>query len=50
VLDDQPIQHGIVDIGKRLRPNRRDGRTILFVAAAPDTWPAPPFWHAVRLQ
>ncbi len=44
------ITEGIVDVGKRLRPNRREGSVILYVAPAPDTWPAPPFWHAVRIE
>jgi hypothetical protein len=43
------VNAGIVDVGKRLRPNRRGGRIILYVTAAPESWPAPPFWHAVRL-
>lgn len=48
IVTNQPISRGIVDVGKRLRPNRRGGRIILFVSPAPDSWPAPPFWHAVR--
>ena len=46
----QLVTEGIVDVGKRLRPNRRGGRVILYVTAAPDSWPAPPFWLAVRLD
>jgi hypothetical protein len=42
------INRGIVDVGKRLRPNRRGSRIVLFVSPAPDSWPAPPFWHAMR--
>ena len=45
----QLVTRGIVDVGKRLRPNRRAGRIVLYVTPAPDSWPAPPFWHAVRL-
>jgi hypothetical protein len=48
IITNRQISRGIVDVGKRLRPNRRGGRIILFVAPAPDSWPAPPFWHAVR--
>ncbi len=44
------ITDGIVDVGKRLRPNRRGGRIVLYVSPAPETWPAPSFWHAVRMQ
>jgi hypothetical protein len=47
--DDRPVTRGIVDVGKKLRPNRRAGRNILFVRPAPESWPAPPFWQAVRL-
>ncbi|MBI3462114.1 MAG: ABC transporter substrate-binding protein [Planctomycetes bacterium] len=45
----QLVTDGIVDVCKRLRPNRRGGRIVLYVSPAPDSWPAPPFWHAVRL-
>jgi hypothetical protein len=48
VSDHRSIRRGIVDIGKRLRPNRREGRNILFVCPSHDSWPAPTFWHAVR--
>jgi hypothetical protein len=48
IATNRTITRGIVDVGKRLRPNRRDGRIVLFVSPAPDSWPAPPFWHAVR--
>jgi len=44
------VEHGIVDVGKRLRPNRRRGRIVLYVSPAPASWPAPPYWHAVRLN
>jgi len=44
------VSDGLVDVGKRLRPNRRGGRIVLYVSAAPDSWPAPPFWHAVRVK
>jgi hypothetical protein len=26
------VSRGVVDLGKRLRPNLRDGRTVLYVA------------------
>lgn len=35
-----------VDVGKHLRPNRRAGRTVLFVEPAPDLGPGA--WRAVR--
>jgi hypothetical protein len=40
------IPAGRVDVGKRLRPNCRGGRVILFVAP-PDSEPGP--WTAIRL-
>lgn len=43
----QPILHGLIDVGKHLRPNYRQRRVILFVEAA-DDGPAP--WRAVRLK
>jgi hypothetical protein len=45
----QPISQGIVDIGKRLRPNRCEGRVVLYVTPAHDAWPACDYWHALRL-
>ena len=46
----QLVTQGVVDVGKRLRPNRRGGRVMLYVTPAPDSWPAAPFWHAQRLN
>jgi hypothetical protein len=40
------IRQGLVDIGKRLRPNLRGGRPVLFVAAHGEK---PEGWQAVRL-
>jgi hypothetical protein len=40
------IGGGFVDVGKRLRPNCRGGRVVLFVTG-PD--PSPAHWHAIRL-
>ncbi len=39
------IRHGVVDVGKHLRPNRRAGQTVLFVrqdalSSAPDAYQA----------
>lgn len=48
VITHRLVRSGVVDVGKRLRPNRCGGRTVLYVAPAPDSWPAPPFWHALR--
>lgn len=36
----------VVDVGKHLRPNRRAGRTVLFVETAPDL--GPHGWRALR--
>jgi hypothetical protein len=44
------VTQGIVDIGKRLRPNRHGGRVILFVSPAPTSRFAPVAWHAVRVN
>jgi tRNA(Ile2) C34 agmatinyltransferase TiaS len=40
----QPITSGTVDVGKRLRPNYREGKVVLF-AARSDA----PHWQAVRV-
>ncbi len=37
---------GTVDVGKRLRPNLRQGRVVLYVSQSPDE--EAPVWHAVR--
>ncbi len=42
------IAGGLVDVGKRLRPNRRGGRVVLFVEPCPGIPAAAP-WRAVRL-
>ncbi len=39
------VASGVVDIGKHLRPNLRDGRIVLFVRPAPDG----AAWQAVKL-
>jgi tRNA(Ile2) C34 agmatinyltransferase TiaS len=47
VLDSQsgkPVTAGVVDVGKRLRPNFRHGRIVLYV-----TRNATPHWEAVRV-
>lgn len=41
------ITAGIVDVGKHLRPNRRNGRTVLFVR--PDRSTTELVYHAVKL-
>ena len=41
---DEPLTSGTVDVGKHLRPNLRQGRTVLFVE------PENSFWKAVRLK
>ncbi len=47
---DRTIDHGVVDVGKKLRPNRRDGGAVLFVAPmeSMDT-NEESCWQAVRL-
>jgi len=48
----RPVGDGLIDVGKRLRPNRRDGRIVLFVgpAGAVEAGIAgEPDWRAVRL-
>jgi hypothetical protein len=39
-----PVLTGRIDIGKRLRPNLRGGRAVLFVS------PQGSNWEAVRLR
>ncbi len=34
------ITNGLVDVGKHMRPNRRNGRAVLFVAKAGSAWQA----------
>lgn len=43
----EPVSSGLVDVGKHLRPNRRGGRNVLFVAAAEAEGAAAP-WVALR--
>ena len=43
----QPVTSGPVDVGKHLRPNYRQSRTVLFVQPADDI--GSPGWRAVRL-
>ena len=45
---DRPVTSGIVDVGKRLRPNYRAGRVVLFVRAAPDGAGQSAPWQSVR--
>jgi hypothetical protein len=44
----QRIPHGLVDIGKHLRPNWRDGRIVLLVEASIKSESAVP-WRAVKV-
>ena len=44
----EPITLGIVDVGKRLRPNWRGGRVVLYVNAAKEPGAAAS-WRAVKL-
>lgn len=45
----QTIQPASVDVGRRLRPNFRDGRVVLFVEPDPQETAARGLWRAVRL-
>ena len=44
---DERIDHGLVDVGKRLRPNRRRGKNVLFVEAKNSEDDQP--WRALKL-
>ena len=44
----RPVETGVIDVGKHLRPNRRQGCDVLFVAPEPHS-SAGPFFRAVRL-
>jgi hypothetical protein len=41
-----PVEHGLIDLGRRLRPNLRGGRPVLFVRRDPAV---PELCHAVKL-
>jgi hypothetical protein len=43
------VSAGLIDIGKRLRPNIRRGRIVLFVAAAAPGAEGSAAWQAVKL-
>ena len=45
-----PIRHGVVDVGKHLRPNLRAGRAVLFVTPTAGPHAAVSVWTAVRLK
>src|SRR5262249_48246466 len=40
----EPVASGVVDIGKRLRPNYRQGKIVLYVTSGDETP-----WQAVRM-
>ncbi|MHB8969150.1 MAG: hypothetical protein ACYC3X_04280 [Pirellulaceae bacterium] len=42
------VTSGLIDVGKHLRPNYRQGKIVLFVQPAEET--CPPQWVAVRLK
>jgi len=48
ISSDRPVTHGLVDIGKHLRPNWRGGRIVLYVDAPADSEASAP-WRAVKL-
>jgi hypothetical protein len=43
------VSEGVIDIGKRLRPNCREKRIVLFVEPVPSEDHAPVAWRAVRV-
>ena len=43
------VEDGLVDVGKHLRPNRRGGRIVLFVAPHREQQTNAPRWQAIRL-
>jgi hypothetical protein len=49
VGSEAPVTDGTVDVGKRLRPNCRGGRVVLFVTPNADGGPGEAHWRAVRL-
>jgi hypothetical protein len=40
IEDEIPVSSGTVDVGKRLRPNYRQGRVVLYVARRGEAWEA----------
>jgi hypothetical protein len=40
IEDEKTVSSGMVDVGKRLRPNYRQGRVVLYVAPRGDAWEA----------
>jgi hypothetical protein len=51
IKSDEPIDGGLIDVGKRLRPNYRGGRVVLFAAPAPPKNGGDgPRWQAVRFS
>jgi hypothetical protein len=45
----EPVTDGWVDVGKRLRPNYRAGRVVLFVTPGPGPGGGQADWQAVKL-
>jgi tRNA(Ile2) C34 agmatinyltransferase TiaS len=45
----ETITTGCIDVGKRLRPNFRQGKVVLFAASISDGLGEPPHWQAVRV-
>ncbi len=43
------VQSGTIDLGKRLRPNYRDGRVVLYVLPTAEQTVCGPQWQAIRL-
>jgi hypothetical protein len=49
VAGNEPVMGGLVDVGKHLRPNLREGRIVLFVESPNDDAGSVCPWQAVRL-
>ena len=45
----ETITAGSIDLGKRLRPNFRQGKVVLFASAISEGLGEPPHWQAVRV-
>lgn len=47
--EEKPVTTGLVDVGKKLRPNLRDRRFVLFVEPFPPSAEPSPAWRALKL-
>ena len=49
IATDQPVRHGVVDVGKHLRPSYRASQVVLFVESDETDARAASSWRAVKL-